>query len=541
MGTDEIEGTERTVGMAATGQILFNKFEILQWLKKDEFAAVYRANHIYLGKAIILKVLDTHALPDEVTIQRFKREAKILARLEHPNIIRVLDFGVHEHFFYISFEFFESQSLRSVLKHRTLSTDEKKHILVQILQGLQYAHTNEVIHRDIKCENILVDHALQVKIADFGLALTSTESRTTNPQFLVGTPSYMSPEQILGQPITPQSDLFSLGIVAYEMYVGTHPFMGKDVNQSLNNIVSFDEDTLSASLSQVPEEMRSVISNLLRKNPRDRYRSAEEVLESLKVPSSVVQELQTRTGKRYVPVAVVVALVALVIGLLIVNNRVDKRDASIQNPPVLAGEQASQRTASDTVFRVSSTESPVKIPAKSAAGSLQHQATNSKRRLESDVPTNEKHLASNIPDDETIGALYIECRPWAFVNVNSVRVDTTPLRENIHLPAGVHTLELVHPGYPTYQQQVHISPLQTTIVKVNLDTLFGFLQVDAFPWGEVFINGVSYGVTPLQNPIKLIPGEYVVTLKNEQFGLVDKRTTVSRRDTAQVRHKFERF
>jgi len=526
--------------MPSTGEILFNKFEILKWLKKDEFAAVYRANHIYLGKPIVLKVLDTHALPDEATVQRFKREAKILARLDHPNIIRVLDFGLHEQFFYISFEYFESQSLRSLLKHRSLSPVEKKHILVQILQGLQYAHANEVIHRDIKCENILVDDELCVKIADFGLALTSAESRVTHPEVLVGTPSYMSPEQILGQPVTPQSDLFSLGIVAYEMYIGTHPFIGKDINQSLNNIVSFDEDELFKSLSESPEEIQPIITNLLRKNPRDRFQTAEEVLAALHVPPGSAQSLRRPKKKSYVYItAAFVAVFSLIATLFIVNNVADKMDISVHHLPV--EQEISQRTSPDSTVRESLSAENAEISTKKTASSAQLLETKPGQRSFSREPSDKSQPASMVPEEEPMGELYIECLPWAYVVLDSARIDTTPLRHTIHVAAGVHDLQLVHPSYPMYHERIHVSPSQVTTVKVNLDTLFGFLQVDAFPWGEVLVNGISYGITPLQSPIKLTPGEYTVTIKNEQFGSVERIAIVSRRDTAQVRHRFERL
>lgn len=516
------------------GEIIFNKFEILQWLKKDEYAAVYHANHIYLGKPIILKVLDTHALPDEVTIQRFKREAKILARLDHPNIIKVLDFGVHEQFFYISFEYFESQSLRSLLKARSLSVEEKREILLQILEGLRYAHANEVIHRDIKCENILVDDSLQAKIADFGLALTSAESRTTNPQFLVGTPAYMSPEQILGQSITAQSDLFSLGIVAYEMYVGTHPFIGKDVNQSLNNIVSFDEDRLFNTLPQLPDDIRSIITGSLRKNPRDRFRTVGEMLEKLKVSSAPERLLKTQTKKQhaYLALGIVAVLVAL-LALFVTIYRPGRTEISVQPLPAPAAEEMSQRSAVDSILQVSSNQRKVAIPRDPASRVAKSSKTS--------TPSAERQHPVIAPMGETMGELSIECLPWAYVVLDSARIDTTPLRQNIHLAAGTYDLQLIHPGYPLYRQPVQIASSQVTKVKVNLDTLFGFLQVEAFPWGEVLINGTSYGLTPLQNPIKLIPGEYTVEVKNAQFGSVEKIVVISRRDTAQVRHRFERF
>jgi len=137
-----------------TAEILFEKFEIIECLKKEPYTSVYFAKHIYLGKKIILKTLNTNDISDQTVLGRFKREAQILAQLDHPNLIKVLDFGMFAKFFYISFEYFESRSLREVMKQNNLSDNDKLNILVQLLKALNIAHQNKIFHRDIKPENI---------------------------------------------------------------------------------------------------------------------------------------------------------------------------------------------------------------------------------------------------------------------------------------------------------------------------------------------------------------------------------------------------
>ena len=195
--------------------ILFEKFEVIDTLKKDSHTSVYLANHIYLGKKIILKTLNTNELADKTILDRFKREAQILARLDHPNLIKVLDFGTYSEYFYISFEYFESDNLRKVIQRNNLSNESKINLVIQLLKALNIAHQNQIVHRDIKPENILVNSNLELKIADFGLALVKNEHILTQKSSIVGTPGYMSPEQIRGEDLISQTDLFSAGIVIY--------------------------------------------------------------------------------------------------------------------------------------------------------------------------------------------------------------------------------------------------------------------------------------------------------------------------------------
>ncbi len=271
---------------SSNNEILFKKFEIISCYKKNEHSAVYLANHIYLEKKVFLKVLNTETIPDSAIIERFKREAKILAQLQHPNIINVYDFGMFKEYFYISFEYFKSKNLREVLSKDKLDEETKKDIFIQILKGLDFAHYENVIHRDIKPENILVNDIFYVKITDFGLAQDSIDNLITQQYSVVGTPAYMSPEQIQGENVTYKSDLFSLGITALELFTNKNPFLGKDSNETISNILSFDEGKNEKLFENLTEEIKEVIKRLLVADPENRIGSCSEALDLLDVKVS---------------------------------------------------------------------------------------------------------------------------------------------------------------------------------------------------------------------------------------------------------------
>ena len=321
---------------ALSTEILFEKFQIIEVLKKDEHAAVFLANHIYLNKKIILKVLNTQKIHDPSLVERFKREAKILAKLDHPNIIKVLDFGLSKEFFYISFEYIEGESLRNVFKTKTLTQEQKEHLMIQLLKGLDYAHANQIIHRDIKPENIFIDKKLNVKLGDFGLALSAEDNFVTNPYSIVGTPSYMSPEQVRGAKLTAQSDLFSLGVVLTELFTGQNPFLKENVSLTLNEINSYDENSLEGKLLGVPENIKEILLVLLKKNINQRHESAGEILEELNVqvdqPTIMVNNIDTE-GRKSKLAWIFLAVIALVIiGIVILPIITEQKQNFTQSP-----------------------------------------------------------------------------------------------------------------------------------------------------------------------------------------------------------------
>lgn len=512
-----------------TSEILFEKFEILEVLKKDEHAAVFLANHIYLSKKIILKILNTQKIPDPSIVERFKREAKILAKLDYPHIIKVLDFGMSKEYFYISFEYIEGESLRNVLKTKNLSSEQKEFLMVQLLKGLNYAHANQIIHRDIKPENILVDKNFNLKIGDFGLALSAEDNFVTNPYSIVGTPSYMSPEQVLGAKLTAQSDLFSAGVVLYELYTGKNPFLKDNVSLTLNEINSYDEDLLEENLSDVDENIKNIIIKLLRKNANQRFNSAAEILEILQIqvdqPTIILSSQENEGRKTKLIWMLIGLLVLIVIGVFVFPRRGDEKN-NIATPEKNQNtlQQGNQQTPTTDQNDINQTD-PTK--------DLQKDQTELNQQNNSLLPNQNQN---NIPVQKNLGygSLVVDIRPWAQVFINNEDFGTTPLRAPIKLEEKDYTIKLVHPDYPPSFQTVSIKSGQILYYRVNLDTTISFIRCNINPWGNVYVNGGLKAESQTSCLVKVNPGFFRLLIKNPYFRDIDTSFNVRRGDTLKL-------
>jgi serine/threonine protein kinase len=245
----------------------FPQLEILGLVGQGGMGAVYQARQRQLDRLVALKILPAEVSHDPAFAERFMREARALARLNHPNIVTVHDFGKADGYYYFLMEFIDGVTLRHLLAEGKLAPREALAIVPQVCEALQYAHDQGVVHRDIKPENILLDKTGRVKIADFGLARlvgTDTESRRlTQPREVMGTPHYMAPEQVeKPQFVDHRADIYSLGVVFYEMLTGELP-LGRFAAPSQK--------------VQVDVRLDEVVLRALEKEPERRYQQASQV------------------------------------------------------------------------------------------------------------------------------------------------------------------------------------------------------------------------------------------------------------------------
>jgi tetratricopeptide (TPR) repeat protein/tRNA A-37 threonylcarbamoyl transferase component Bud32 len=277
----------------ARGVVLAQRYEILSLVGQGGMGAVYKAHDRELQRDVALKTIRAEVASNRQTLERFKREVTVSSRISHRNVVRVYDLGADGRLRFLTMEFVEGKSLDAVIGPEGLPAESVAPILRQICLGLEAAHEQGVIHRDLKPQNIMIDPQGRVAVMDFGLASTVEGSQLTRAGALMGTPDYMSPEQALGQKLDQRSDIFSLGIIAYEMLTGKAPFRSDTMIASL--VARTRERALPPKEinASVPEALSRIVHRCLGRDAAERYGSVKEVLLDL--------EEYLRTGT--VPVA----------------------------------------------------------------------------------------------------------------------------------------------------------------------------------------------------------------------------------------------
>src|SRR5881398_306042 len=256
---------------------------------------VYLATDVTAGRKAALKLLPTRFTGNPERLKRFQQEAHALVGLNHPNILTIYEIGEHHSTHYIASELIEGETLRQRLMRGRIEVGEAVDIAIQVASALAAAHETGIVHRDIKPENIMLRPDGYVKVLDFGIAklaeqevpVTLAEEEAvllveTHLGSIMGTVRYMSPEQARGAQVDKRTDIWSLGVVLYEMVTGHQPFTGETPAEAMHSILETEPPPLTSHLTHTPAELQQIISETLRKDRKERYQSAHELLEALK-------------------------------------------------------------------------------------------------------------------------------------------------------------------------------------------------------------------------------------------------------------------
>jgi len=277
------------------GQVIKDRYKVVGLLGEGGMAYVYKAKDMQLERMVAIKTLKPNYVEQTTFVERFKREAQTAANLNHPNIVQIFDWGIEEEPYFVM-EYIEGNTLTSIISSKkTISLSDVLFIGAQVANGLQAAHTQGLVHRDIKPGNIMITPGGKVKVTDFGIvSIQDEESDITKTGSILGTASYISPEQAQGKAVSVGSDLYSLGTVLYELLTGNPPFEGDSPIATATKHLTEKPDKLSKYRKDLPKGIENAVLKLLHKNPRDRFKSAEDLRAALLQQRNQLEMVQTQ-------------------------------------------------------------------------------------------------------------------------------------------------------------------------------------------------------------------------------------------------------
>jgi eukaryotic-like serine/threonine-protein kinase len=415
-------------------------------------AVVYRAVQEPLGRTVAIKALKPSIAVDSGFAKRFEREAHFMASLQHENILHVHDFVKERGTMYIVMEYVQGIDLYDLLEITPrLPVDVAAIIALQVARALDYAHFRGIIHRDIKPANVMISHQGEVKLMDFGIARDEKLSDLTETGTGLGTPSYMSPEQILGDKLDFRSDLFSVGIVLYQMVTGRKPFI-EDDSRTVMQKIRLDRYTSPRKLvSGVPRPLERIMGRLMEKMPANRYPTTQ----------ALIDDLQDFLSSR-VPINHNARLVMYLREVGTITDAQADEILSASAPNRVRRDKGDRGLVSHSWML--STALFIGIVA--AGGTIQAMAGRlggdpAEFAAESGAPVIPLHA----------GYTRFVVDPWAEVWIDGQRVLVTPSAENVALPPGRHYLRLYNPYFRSIEREVWVTSDETELIDVTLEEL----------------------------------------------------------------------
>lgn len=512
-----------------------------QLIQRGDLTLAYRARDSVLDRPVFVKVLSPALAADAEIRARFEREAKAVARLDHPNLVRIFEFGEDaQEGPYMLLEWLESATLgQQIADGQRWTGDIWIELATQLLRGLAALHGVGILHRDLKPDNILIRRSAAdssqrhsiYKITDFSLAALRDAPKLTHHEAIVGTPAYMSPEQAAGGQPGERSDLFALGVVLWEAATGKNPFSGTTMLETLQNVRE-RELPADAAIAALPEAGNKLLLSLLSKHPPRRPDSARTALTALGVtrlddPTARYAAPNRRRNLLHLSAAaaVIVVWVILVFGWPWADEsppREQTRSVADSSAPQ-GGIAAHEPDASD------SAAAPMQVSV-SPASDEPPLDLHSSARLPQEPVTELRAVSAPPPDSVD---LFLDSEPWAHVFQNGIQLGTTPLAAPLRVPGGEQTFILRNPAFPPVQIDLDLRSAAAH-EDIRLADFTALLRVAVQPWGELYLDGEHVGTTPLARPLFVSPGRHIVRISHPQLAAVQEEFLTAAGETLTV-------
>jgi serine/threonine-protein kinase len=465
----------RAVLLAVTrGAVIASRYEVRSPIGRGGMGEVYRAYDRVLEEEVALKVLRAEDVGAEDWARRFRSEIRLARKVTHANVCRIHDYGEEGSLRWLSMELVRGENLKQALARRgALPPAEAYDVAIQAAEGLTAIHAAGIVHRDLKTLNLMVDGAGKVRVMDFGIAKPAAEGATDGgvTGYILGSPEYMSPEQARGRAVDLRSDLYSLGIVIYELFTGAVPFRA---DTPVTTLLLHLETEPPLDHPGLPPALRPVLARCLAKDPAARFGSARELVDALE--AARCGERTTAGGPTRAVVGLTAGLFAVALVALVVRSSTPTATPPSAEPPATAVEttlsapratvppppppsllRTEGRTNAPAQRAPTPTPMPTETPPVSPVASLPVV-----------IPT-PSSTPSPTPSPATPaeGRLLVLVTPWADVSIDGVPVGVTPLKA-LPLPPGPHAVLLTHPDYKPYPRRVTIRSGETFRLEVNL-------------------------------------------------------------------------
>lgn len=437
-------------GANTSGALVIPGVRVAAKLGEGTLAEVFRATQRSLSRAVAVKVLKPSITPSSQLGKRFLREANLLSKLSHQNVPHVYDAGEADSRPFIVMELIEGPSLRKVMDAQgALPVDTAVSIAHELASALAHVHALGFVHRDVKPANVLLSRRGDVKLTDFGIARDTSEPH--DGLGVVGTPSYMSPEQVLGDRVDFRSDLFSLGILLYEMLTGRRPFE-EEAGRTVMQKIRLDRYPAPSSLrSGVSTVIERILARCLEKNPQHRYDSADTVARDLG---------DYLASRRASPAR------ALVLERLLALKEVTQAEVRAAMGPMGSKDVASANAIVERPLQRA--QRALWASQGVAAAALLGLIAYTEVTRERTGDAGRTATGPRAPGTADVGRLRVVARPWANVSIDGIAVETAPTNEAFRLLPGLHYVRFSHPTLGTIDRVVRVEKGATVWLEVNL-------------------------------------------------------------------------